>query len=228
VGDATLDPATVAGMVMKRPGERNNLIQSAALAADRQLSSAWLLEGRAQQRYADQSVMVAGQIVPVPGYVTFIRRQTDESRLALHWQPDGRPFMVGVAYDYERLKAPPGLLFGYAPAWDSVQDQRLRSHQLELRWFATEQWTMNLNWSRNLVAGTLQSSDINFSPILVPFQESFNQTDASLAWRFKKSGSMNVGVRNAGNKHFQYTSLDPLNPRFSTARFAYARLSLAW
>lgn len=216
VGGATLAPVSVAGIVTKRPDERNNLVQSVALGADRQLNSDWLLDGQAQRHIADQ-----------PGaHGSTTRKKSDESRLALHWQPGSHSWVVSLAYEQENVQAPP-LSDGWA--LDSVQEQRLRSQQLDLRWFASEQWTVHLDWSHNLVAATMQTSidPFTYTPILIPYQESFDQMDASLDWQFNKAGSMNIGVRNATDKHFLYTNLDPLNPRFSTARLVYARLKFA-
>ncbi len=215
VGDATLAPATLAGIVTKRPGDRNNLVQGVALGADMQLSSAWLLDGRAQQHLADQPNSQG----------SFSTKRIDQSRLALHWQPGNHPLIANLAYEYERVQAPPST---QAIAWDSVQEQRLRSQQLGLRWFTNSRWTVNLDWSHNRVSATMQSYDISFNPILVPYDEAFNQTNASVSWRANKTGSMDIGVRNAGNRQYQYTSIDPFNSRFSNGRLWYMKLKLAW
>jgi len=213
VGDATLAPATLAGMVIKLPGERNNLVQGLALGADRKLGFNWLLDGQTQQLTADQ-----------PGEQgNAFRKRIDQSKLALHWQPGTQPLAASLAYEYERVQAPLS-----NTALDSVQEQRLGSQQLRLRWFGGAQWTLNLEWSHNQVSASMQSSDASYNSILVPYQESFNQTDASVDWQFNKAGSLDVGVRNAGNRQFQYTSIDPLNPRFSNGRLGYARLKLLW
>lgn len=217
VGDATLAPATLAGIVTKLPGERNKLIQGTALGADRQLSSAWLLDGLAQQHLADQRNQTG----------SFERKRIDQARLALHWQPGNHPLSASFASEYEHVLAPSFIQFG-TEAWDSVQEQRLRSQQLGLRWFAAAQWTVNLDWSHNLVSASMESYDIGFNPILIPYDETFNQTDAGVAWEFNKTGTLNIGVRNAENRHFQYTSLDPLNARFSNGRLSYAKVKFAW
>ncbi len=215
VGDATLAPATLAGIVTKLPGARNNLVRGIVLGADRQLGSAWLIDGQAQRHIADQPASNGN----------FYSKRIEQSRLGLHWQPGNWPVAASLAYEYEYVLAPPA---SQNIAWDSVQEQRLHSQQLGLRWFANTQWTVGLDWSYNQISATMQSSDIAFNPILVPYQESFNQMDISVDWQLNKTGSMNIGVRNAGNRQFQYTGIDPLNPRFSNGRLIYARLKLLW
>jgi predicted Zn-dependent protease len=215
VGDATLEQATLAGIVMKRPGERNNIVQAVALGADRQLNSAWLLDGQAQRRFSDLQATQG---------ISF-RKNTDQAILSLHWQPGSHPFTAKLAGEYERVQAPSA---SQNPAWDSVQDQTLRAQQLGLRWLAGTQWTVVLDWSHNQVSASMQSTDLSYSPIVIPYEETFNQTDASVSWQFNKTGSMEIGVRNAENYHFQYTSIDPLNPRYSNGRLEYARLKLMW
>lgn len=148
-------------------------------------------------------------------------KQLDESRLALHWQPDA--VQVTLAYDAEHIQNDTN-----AFQTDSITMQQLRSQQLELRWFAGEQWTANLAWSHNLLAATQQSSDSNFNPILLDIQESFDQTDASLNWQFNRTGTLDIGVRNATDRSIPYTEIDPLIPRYSNGRLVYARLKLAW
>ena len=221
IGDAALAPTSLAGILLSRPNDNNingMLVHAIALGADKQLGSAWLLDGQIQQRRTDLP------IPPLSGQ-TLRRWQIDESRLALHWQPESHSWSVSLAYDQERFQAPP--LSQYATT-DSVQEQRLRAQQLDIRWFAGERWTANLAWSHNYVTGSLQSSDNLWSPILLPSQDSFNQVDANLSWQFKRCGSLDAGVRNATDKRFQYTNIDMLNPRFSNGRLGYARLKFAW
>ncbi len=218
VGDATLAPVSLAGILLTRPGDNGQWVHAVALGGDKQLSHDWLLAAQTQRRKTDIPA------APVPPEQILLWQQVDESRLALHWQPQGKPWVVSLAYDDERIQNDP--LF-YAP--DSVNEQRLRSQQLNLRWFANEQWTMNWAWSHNQVAGTQQSPDpILFTPILVAHQDGFNQLDADLSWQFNRTGSLTAGVRNATDTRFQYTEIDPLNPRFSKGRLVYAKLKMAW
>jgi len=215
VGDATLAPATLAGIVTKLPSARNYLVRGIALGADRQLAAAWLLEGQAQQHLADQPF----------AQKTFVRKRIDQSRLALHWQPGNHPLSASLACEYERAQTPPDT---FDAMGNSVQEQRLRSQQLELRWFADAQWTVNLDWSHNRVSASMQSSDAGYNPILVPYEETFNQADASVGWQFNKAGSLDIGVRNAANRQFQYTNIDPLIARFSNGRLSYVKAKLTW
>ncbi|MBI3480261.1 MAG: hypothetical protein HY016_07895 [Nitrosomonadales bacterium] len=214
VGNAALAPATLAGIVLHRPGDNYKLVQGVALGADKQLDAAWLLEGLAQQRWADE---------PVSGAQRMARTQLDESRLALHWQPGYHSLNVTLAYDAERIQNDTNTFQA-----DSITMQQLRSQQLGLRWFAGAQWTANLAWSHNRVAATQQSSDSNFNPILLDVQEGFDQADASLNWQYNRTAAMDIGVRNATGRSVPYTETDPLIPRFSNGRLAYAKLKLAW
>lgn len=215
-GNASLALASLAGIVLNRPGDTYKLVQSVALGADRQLDAAWLLEGQAQRRWTDDPISLGGEQL-------LIRKQVDQARLALHWQPASHPVNMTLAYDDERIWNDPFILWP-----DSVQEQHLRSQQLGLRWFASAQWTANLAWSHNLLAATQQSSDASLNPVLLDVRERFNQTDASLNWQFNRTGSMDIGVRNATGRSFQYTEADPLIPRFSKGRMTYAKLKLAW
>jgi len=63
---------------------------------------------------------------------------------------------------------------------------------------------------------------------LLPYEDSFDQLDASLDWQIAGPVSLSAGVRNATGGRFQYTDTDPLNPRFSDGRLAYAKLRLVW
>ena len=218
VGDATLAPASLAGILLTRPDDnRTNgrLVHGAALGAGKQLSPAWLLDGQIQRRRTDEP------IPPLSGQ-TLMHWQVDESRLALHWQPGSHPWSVSLAYDQERFQAPP---LSQAITSDSVLEQRLRAQQLDIRWFAGERWTANLALSHNLVDGTLET---NWFSTLLPYQDSFNQVDANLSWQFNRCGSLDAGVRNATDRRFQYTNTDALNPRFSNGRLGYARLKFVW
>lgn len=214
VGNASLAPATLAGIVLNRPSDNWKMGRGIALGADRQLNSAWLLEGQAQQRMTDEPYTTG--VAPVVARVMSPVR-VGESRLALHWRPG--PLNVTLAYDDERLQDDPKVTLA-----NSVLRQHLRSQQLGLRWMASSQWTANLAWSRNWLVATQQSTDINFNPILLDIQERFNQADASLNWQFHRMGSVDMGVRNAGGRTSSYTEIDPLVPRFSKARFGYVRL----
>ena len=216
VGNASLAPATLAGIVLNRPGDNYKLVHGIALGADRQLDAAWLLEGQAQHRWTDEPVNGSTQN-------TFSRIEIDESRLALHWQPGSHSLNVTMAYDDESVQNDPTTYQA-----SSITKQHLRSQQLGLCWLASSQWSANLAWSHNLLAATQQSSDISFNPILLDVQDRFNQTDANVSWQFGRMGSVDVGVRNATNKSSQYTEIDPLVPRFSKGRLSYARLKLVW
>jgi hypothetical protein len=215
VGNASLAPASLAGIVLNRPGDTYKFVQSVALSADRQLSAAWLLDGHVQQRWVDEPL--------TGGWSMMARNQVGDSRLALHWQPGSHALNVTLAYDDEHIYNYP-----YLTNPTSIQDQHLRSQQLGLRWLASSQWTANMAWSRNRVAATQQSSDIDLNSILLDVQDRFNQTDASLNWQFNRMGSLDFGVRNATGRNFQYTETDPLVPRFSKGRMMYAKLKLAW
>lgn len=218
IGGAALAPTSLAGILLSRPDDNKTngmLVHAAALGADKQLSPAWLLDGQIQQRRTDLP------IPPLSGQ-TLRRWQIDESRLALHWQPESHSWSVSLAYDQERFQAPP--LSQYVTS-DSVQEQRLRAQQLNMRWFAGTQWTANMALSHNRVDGTLQT---NWFATLLPYQGSFNQVDANLSWQLNRRGSLDAGVRNATDKRFQYTNIDTLNPRFSNGRMGYAKVKFAW
>jgi Tfp pilus assembly protein PilF len=215
-GDATLAPVTLSGILLSRPGDDGKLVHGVALGVDRQVSATWLLAAETQQRRTDlPAIQPSGHIL--------LRQQTDESRLALHWQPDGDPWAVSLAYDYERIQNDPQVF-----ALDSVQEQSLRAQRLDLRWFANAQWTVNCSWSHNRVAGLQQAHDAFFSPLSLPYQDGFNQLDANLNWKFNGVGILSAGLRNATNAHFQYTEVDKLSPRFSNRRLVYGSLKLAW
>lgn len=215
LGDATLAPATVAGMVLNRHGDNGKLVRAVSLDADRQLSPAWLLAGQTQRRKTFEPYLIFGT-----GVQDLLTNQIEESRLALHWQPQQHRWSVSLAYDYERKWNDPR-----AASLDSVVDQRLRSRQLNVRWFGSAQWTANVAWSQNQVDG--ESASILIP--LIPYQDRFNQVDADLSWQFNgPRGVLSAGVRNATDKRFTYAETDPLNPRFSNGRMAYAKLKLAW
>ena len=220
VGNATLAPSSLAGIVLNCPGDTYKLVRGVALAADKQLDAAWLLEGRAQRRWTDEPLSNGQGMTPM---------QADESRLALHWQPGNHSLNVTLAYEDEHNRNDQTFF-----QLNSIAEQHLRSQQLGLRWLASSQWTLNLAWSHNRVAATQQSTafDAFLYPITIPdlqdTQESFNQTDANLNWQFNRMASVDIGVRNATNKSFQYVETDPLVPRFSKGRLGYARLSLVW
>ncbi len=213
LGDATLAPATVAGIVMNRHGDNGKLVRAVSLDADRQLSPAWLLAGQTQRRKSFEPFNITGEQDLLPN-------QIEESRLALHWQPQQYRWAVSLAYDYERKAN------DHRYSWlDSVLDQRLRARQVSVRWFGSAQWTANVAWSQNRVDGRSASILIP----LIPYQDRFNQVDADLSWQFNgPRGVLSAGVRNATDKRFTYAETDPLNPRFSNGRMAYAKLKLAW
>lgn len=226
LGDATLAPVSLAGILLNRPSDLGELVNALALGADRQLNPDWLLTAETQQRRTDKPSSNMGIQVLNP-------QRVDESKLALHWQPEGKPWIVSLAYDYESSQNPVDYY-----VLDSLQEQSLHSQQLAMSWFASEEWTMNWTLSHNKVTGMQQSNatgthPIYFYPIaipiLIPYQNDFNQMDASLSWKFYgPHGVLSAGVRNATDKHFQYADTDPLNPRFSNGRLVYARLKLAW
>jgi len=110
---------------------------------------------------------------------------------------------------------------------NSIQEQHLRSAQLDLRWFLSQQLTANFAWSHNQLDAIQQSSDINLNPILLDVSQSFNMTDASVSWKFNQNSSLDTGVRNATNTNVLYTELDPLIPRFSQGRLVYTKLKLS-
>jgi len=216
VGNASLSPVHLAGFILSRPSDTYNLVRGVALGADKQLDAAWLLEGQAQRRWTENPFST--------GFVQeYFSQHIDESRIALHWQPSVQSLNVTLAYDdecfqYDPTDIPP----------NSVQRQHLRSAQLGLKWFTSPQWTANLGWSYNLLNATQQSSDINLNPILFGVWQHFNQTDASVSWRFNRIGSLDAGVRNATNTVILYTETDPLMPLFSQGRLTYAKVKLSW
>ena len=214
VGDATLAPVTLAGIVLTRPDDNLKWVRAVHLNADRQLSPSWLLDAQAQRRKTD---------LPVPQDLVW--QQVDGSRLALHWQPEGQPWSASVAYDYERILNDPKSF-----VLDSVDGQILRQQQVGVRWFASTRWTANLLLSHNQVAGSQQSLDsITYDRIVLPYRSSFNQVDADLSWKFNGArGLLIAGVRNATDMRLHYTDVDKLNPRFSNGRLLYARLKFAW
>ncbi len=220
LGDATLAPVSLAGFLLTRPSDAGQLVNAVALGGDRQLSPAWLLTAETQQRMIEQ---------PVGGPPQFLSStQVNESKVALHWQPAGSPWAVGLAYDYESIQSDPTIV-----QLNSVQDQNLHSEQLDVRWFANEQWTVNLTLSHNQDASIKYVANYSLPPLYLSFlpayQESFNQVDANVSWKFYGSNDVLVaGVRNATNTSFQYTDIDPLNPRFSIGRLTYVKVKLAW
>ena len=225
-GDATLAPVSLAGFLLQRPTDINQtgmLVHSWALGADRQLSPAWMLDGETQQRRTD--IPVIGLFVP--NQQTLLNFQDDESKLALHWQPQGKPWTASLSYDYEHFQNDPN-----SGALDSVVNQNMRSEQLDMRWFANGQWTVNVKWSHNQVIGNKFLNDYTLPfpyQVLLPYQENFNQLDADMSWKFNRSGGIfTAGVRNATDKRYQYVEVDKLNPRFSTGRLLYTKLKLAW
>jgi len=222
LGDATLAPVSLAGFLLTRPGDVGTQVNAVALGGDRQLSPAWLLTAETQQRTTDQ---------PFGGPPQYLlRSQVNESKVALHWQPAGSPWVVSLAYDYESIRNPDWFASNNFLELNSLDNQNLHSEQLDVRWFASAQWTVNLALSHNQAAGTLEALDnTSGNLILTPYQNSFNQVDANVSWKFYGTHDVLVaGVRNATNTSFQYTEIDPLNPRFSIGRLTYAELKLAW
>ena len=220
LGNASLAPAQLAGIVLNRQsGAQNdayNVVRGITLGADKQLGTAWLLEGQAQWR----SVGVPFRITNTQDMYTM---HANESRLALHWQPNHRALNTTLAYDDEYVQNIPGM-----PP-DSIGRQHLRSLQLNLRWLAGSQWTANLAWSHNLLNATQILNDINFLPVVPLYvQQNFNQMDLSLSWRFSRDGSLDVGMRNATNTGIQYIEQDQTIPRFSQRRLTYVKAKLAW
>ena len=222
-GDATLAPASLAGILLDRPDDEGKLVNTTSLSADRQLGASWLLEAGTQQRNTKQPVVGIQQ--------DYIKGRIDESKLALRWQPidfwnpiDNR-LAVGFTLDHERIMNDPNpnILSN-----DCVNEQNLNAQQLEVRWFAAEKWTARLAWSHNRATGTQKGFDPFFNPILLPYQDGFNQADASLDWKPMKWVSLAAGVRNGGNVRFKYMDIDRLNPRFSDGQYGYLRLKLDW
>lgn len=214
VGDATLTPVSIAGILMTRPGDNDKLVRAFNLGYDRQFSPFWLLDAKMQRRKTDQPYINFAS-----GQQALQRQQIDESSMALHWKENS--LAVKLAWDYERIynqtySAP-----------DSVNEQNLRAQQLELRWFASEQFTANLSLSHNLVYGTQNGLDAFFNPVFLPYRERFNQLDAGLRWQLSK-GALTAGMRNATGKSVRYFDIDPLNPRFSNGRLIYANVRLTW
>jgi outer membrane receptor protein involved in Fe transport len=224
VGDASLAPATLAGFMLNRTSDNYKLVRGVALGADKQLGAAWFLEGRVQRRWTDSPLN--------NGFATrFIPRLTDESRLALHWQPENQPLNFTLAYDDELFQL--GDLRSFET--NSVQEQHLRATQLDFRWFVNSQLTANFGLSHNQLDAIQQQTlcdllAVSCSGIIVPFDvsQSFNNADASVSWKLNQHGSVDAGVRNAANTGILYTELDPLIPRFSQGRQVYAKVKLTW
>ncbi len=120
VGNASLAPATLAGIVLNRPGDTYKLVQGLALDADRQLDALWLLEGHIQRRWTDDP-----RINSITNEQILSRRQIDDFHVALHWQPESYPFNVALAYNDESIWNDPNVFQS-----NSLQEQRLRSQQL--------------------------------------------------------------------------------------------------
>ncbi len=224
-GGSVLAPVTIAGLLLVRPDDMasagGQLVRAQALAIDRQLSPELLLAGEVRQRRTDLPHVEGPGLGQTMAYF-----RNDESRLAAHWQPRAQPWILSLAYDYERVRNDETLA-----ALDSVNEQTLRAGQLELRWFVDAQWTTNLAFSHNRVTGSLNSMDMtSWTTVFPEYRSSFNQVDASVQWKFggPLSGQLTAGVRNAGDHHFQYVDVDKLNPRFSDGRLMYARIRLAW
>ena len=218
VGDASLAPATLAGVLLTRSDDDGKLVKAVSVGGDKQLSTAWLLAAETQRRRAEDPVIFTAPLQEL------LRQQVDESRLALHWQPQDKQWTVSLIFDDERLQYD-----SRAFAKDNVNEQHLRAQQLIMHWFTGAQCTVDLLWSHNRVGGTQRSLDlITFNPIFPAYQDGFNQVDASLSWQFNGSGLLTAGVRNAADVRFQYTEIDKLNPRFSNGRLMYAKLKFAW
>jgi len=218
VGDATLAPVSLAGVLLARPDDNGKLVKAVSLGGDRQLNSTLLLAADTQHRKT-------GDPIPVYGTTqqSLIKQQVHESRLSLHWQPEGKPWIASLGYDHELTQHDlQGLPL------DSILEQHLRQQRLALRWFASAQWTADMAWSHNRVDGMYTLYDPSYNQIYPAYHDSFNQLDADLNWQFNRTGSLTTGVRNATDKRAQYTEIDPLNPRFSNGRLVYAKAKFAW
>jgi len=220
VGNAALAPVSLAGILLNRPGDNGKVVEAIALSADSQLSGAWLLSAQAQQREVNAAIRDTAT-----GQQTLLIQKMDEAKLALHWQPGANPWALSFMYEYESILNDPTFL-----ELDAVDQQKLRSQQIVLRWFANAQWTANLTVSRNRTDGVQKSRDPDtFQPTLVSYLDNFKQVDASLSWQFNnQQGSLTAGVRNATDTNFQYTDTDKLNPRFSKGRLLYTKLKLVF
>lgn len=222
-GDASLVPVSLAGILLTRPGDsqlNRMLVHGAALSGDKQLNSAWSLAAETQQRKTDMPTFDTALQQQL-----LLRMQVDESKLALHWQPQDKPLGVSLAYGDEYFLND----FRFV-AKDGVGEQHLRSQQLTMHWFVSSQCTMNWTWSHNLVSGMEQYDldPITGYPLTRAYQNSFNQLDADISWKFSNSGLLTTGVRNAADTRYKYTEIDKLNPRFSNGRMVYAKLKFAW
>jgi hypothetical protein len=221
IGDSSLAPVSIAGILLTRPGDNQlnrMLVHGAAFSADKQLNSTWLLTADSQQRNTEMPTFDTGLQQQL-----LMNDQVNESQLALHWQPQFNPYSLNLSYSDERIQNDPRYFSN-----DSIGDQHLRSQRLDLRWLTTSSCTLNMSLSYNQVDGNMEQADPNTgSLVLGAYSESFNQLDGDLNWQFIKSGSLTAGVRNANNTGFQYTEIDPLNPRFSKSRLVYAKVKLA-
>ena len=56
IGNASLAPASLAGIILERPGDTLQLVRAVALGANKQLAANWLLEGQAQRRWAESTI----------------------------------------------------------------------------------------------------------------------------------------------------------------------------
>jgi tetratricopeptide (TPR) repeat protein len=220
VGDASLAPTSLAGILLSRYGDDGKMVHGIGFGGDVQLGDSWKLAVEARQHKTESPYTFTGA-----GQQYYVRNQVDDSWLSLQWQPGGKRWVVNLTLDYERIQndQDPAYL---AP--DSVNEQNLHSQNLEVRWFASEKWMAKLAWSHNLVSGTQKGFDPFFSPILLPYRDGFNQVDVSMDWQLARSTSLTAGMRNAGDVRFNYMDIDRLNPRFSTGRVGYFKLKLVW
>ncbi len=227
LGDATLAPVSLAGILLARPDDivaNGRLTRALALAFDRQLAADWLLTGEARRRKNDQPGVEYDYASEASRNIFHYFRVND-AKLTLQWQPRALPWLVSLAHEYERLRNDERI-----GGLDSLDAQRLRAQQLELRWFAAPQLTANLALSHNRVVGSQNATSTEtWTTVFPEYRSRFNQVDASMNWRFGgDGGSLTAGVRNAADRRVEYVEIDKLNPRFSSGRLIYARMKLTW
>jgi tetratricopeptide (TPR) repeat protein len=225
-GNASLAPASLAGIVLQRPGDIRSsgiLVRALALAYDRQLTPDWLLMAEAVQRRRDLPINTLDYTggPPIPSTLYY---RNDDATLALHWQPHTSPWSAKLSQSYEKLTND-----RRSDALDSVSTQTLHSSQLDLRWFATARWTLNLQLSHNRLSGTQSSTDMTtWNTIYPPYRDRYNQLDAQLNWQPAPGSQLTAGVRNASDRRTLYADIDALNPRHAKGRMLYAKVRLNW
>ena len=217
IGNAELAPVSVAGVVQTRPGDKGRIVRAWALGLDRQLAPDWLLAASSETRTTAEPYSFGD------GVTLLSDQKTRTAKLRLQWLPQYVPLSIGLSGEYEKTRNS-NIDLLLQP--DSVDKQTLRALQLDTRWFISSQVSMQLQLSRNWVAGAQQVLALATT---TPYANAFNQVDAAVVLQLpKRIGQAQLGVRNLADTHFQYTDPDPLSPRFSIGRLVYGSVRLMW